>query len=95
MAKIITIDSNRYSLPEGMSTKDVQSLAGFLITLVRVDYEYCYGATDSLYYPASGAQVSIGDLELVTRAEAKAEADKSRMEYEVRKEAERLQAEAK
>ena len=88
MSKVITIDSSRYLLPEGMSAKDIQALAGFLVTLTRVDYEYCYGGGESLYYAREGAQVSIGDMDLVTKAEAKAAADKSRAEYEARKAAE-------
>lgn len=88
MAKIITIDSARYVLPEGMSNKDVQALAGFLVTLTRVDYEYCYGAGESLHYAREGAAVSLGDITLYTREEAKAAADKSRAEYEARKAAE-------
>jgi hypothetical protein len=90
MAKIITIDSNKYQLPEGMSTKDVQALAGFLVTLTRVDYEYCYGQEESAFYAREGAQISIGDQELVTRAEAKAKSDQSRAAYEARKAAEAL-----
>lgn len=90
MSKIITIDSNKYQLPEGMSTKDVQALAGFLVTLTRVDYEYCYGSGENFYYAREGALISVGEQELVTRAEAKAAADKSRAEYEARKAAEAL-----
>jgi hypothetical protein len=88
MAKIITIDSNKYQLPEGMTSKDIQSLAGFLVTLTRVDYEYCYGIEESAYYAKEGAQVSIGDQELVTKAEAKARSDKGRAAYDARKAAE-------
>ena len=88
MSKIITIDSNKYLLPEGMSIKDIQALAGFLITLTRVDYEYCYGQEESAFYARDGALVSIGDQELVTKAEAKAKSEKSRAEYEARKAAE-------
>ena len=94
MSKIITIDSNKYALPEGMSTKDVQALAGFLVTLTRVDYEYCYGQEESAFYAREGAQVSIGEQELVTKVEAKAMAAKSRAEYEARKAAEALGQEA-
>lgn len=85
MTKIITIDNNRYELPEGMSTKDVQALAGFLITLTRVEYEYCYGQGENVYYAAEGAQVSLGNLDLVTRSEAKATATAAREAYEARK----------
>ena len=89
MAKIITIDSSKYALPEGMSAKDIQALAGFLVTLTRVDYEYCYDK-ESAYYAKDGAQVSIGDQDLVTKAEAKAKSDKGRAEYEAREAAKAL-----
>ena len=88
MTKIITIDGSKYALPEGMAIKDVQALAGFLITLTKIDYEYCYGQDASQFYAYNGAQVSIGEQDLVTRAEAKAKATKSREEYETRKAAE-------
>jgi hypothetical protein len=84
MTKIITIDSNRYALPEGMSSKDLQALAGFLVTLTRVEYEYCY-TDDSAYFASSGAQVSIGTQELVTKAEAKAQSTAGRTAYEAKK----------
>jgi hypothetical protein len=90
MAKIITIDSSKYQLPEGMSNKDIQALAGFLVTLTRVDYEYCYGQEESAFYAKEGAQISIGEQDLVTKAEARAKSDKSRAEYEARKAAEAL-----
>jgi hypothetical protein len=94
MSKVITIDSARYVLPEGMSSKDVQALAGFLVTLTRVDYEYCYGTGESLHYAREGAVVSVGEVELVTRAEAKAQSEKSRAAYEARKAAEASGTEA-
>lgn len=90
MSKIINIDGNRYLLPEGMTSKDIQALAGFLVTLTRVDYEYCYGEGESLYYAREGAQVSIGEQALVTREEARAAAEKSRAAYEAKKAAEKV-----
>ena len=85
MTKILIIDSTRYALPAGMSTKDQQALAGFLVTLTRVDYEYCYGDEDNAYYARDGAAISISDQELMTKAEAKAKAEKTRLEYEAKK----------
>jgi len=92
MNKMITIDGNRYVLPEAMTQKDIQTLAGLLVTLVRIDYEYCYGEDDSQHYAVNGAAVSIGQVELVTRAEAKAAAEKSRQKYEAKKAAEKAAA---
>ena len=88
MTKIITIDGSKYALPEGMAIKDIQALAGFLVSVTKIDYEYCYGQEDSAHYACNGAQISIGEQDLVTRAEAKAKATKSREEYEARKAAE-------
>ena len=88
MTKIITIDGSKYALPEGMSVKDIQALAGFLVTLTKIDYEYCYGQEDNAFYACDGAQISIGEQDLVTKAEAKAQSTRSREAYEARKAAE-------
>jgi hypothetical protein len=88
--KTIIIDSNRYVLPESMSTKDVQALAGFLITLQRVQYEYIWGTSGGhAYYTDGSAVISLGDVELVTKEKAKADSDASRAAYEAKKEAEK------
>lgn len=92
MNKMLTIDGTRYALPEGMTQKDVQTLAGLLVTLTRIDYEYCYGSGENYFYAREGAAVSIGHVELVTKAEAKAAAEKSRLEYEAKKAAEKAAA---
>lgn len=83
MNKIIAIDSNMYLLPEGMTAKDVQSLAGFLVTLTRVDSRYCYNGK-SVYYPGAGAAVSLVERALVTEAEADRISDEARKAYEAK-----------
>ena len=88
MTKVITIDSNRYVLPTEMSNKDIQALAGFLITLTRVDYEWMYGQGDSLYFPNEGAKVSIDQLDLVSKEEAKTRANTAREVYQAKKDEE-------
>ena len=85
MKKVIVIDGNRYLLPEGMSSKDVQAVAGFLVTLTRVNYEYMWGDGEQAHYADKGAEVRIEEVQLVTKAEAKAAADKSRSDYEAKK----------
>ena len=85
MARVICIDGARYVLPMGISPKDVQAVAGFLVTLTKVNYEYIWGEGEHAHYPGRGAEVRIEDLELVTKAEAKAASDKSRAEYEAKK----------
>ena len=88
MTKVITIDSNRYVLPTEMSNKDIQSLAGFLITLTKVDYEWMYGQEESLYFANEGAKVSIDQFELVSKEEAKTKAAAARDVYQAKKDAE-------
>ena len=85
MARVICIDGARYVLPMGISPKDVQAVAGFLVTLTRVSYEYIWGDGDQAHYADKGAEVRIEEIELVTKAEAKAAADKSRAEYDAKK----------
>ena len=83
--RILTIDNNRYVLPMDMAAKDIQALAGFLVTLTKVDYEWMYGQGDSLYFPAEGASVSISQMELVSKEEAKTRAAVARSAYEAKK----------
>ena len=90
MTKVISINSNRFVIPAEMSQKDIQALAGFLITLVPVEYEYEYGQGRSLYYPGErGAEVRIETLHLMTKAEAEAQAKAAREAYEAKKAAEK------
>jgi len=86
MSKVISIDSTRYVLPEGMTSKDVQALAGFLVTLTKIDSHYLWGNGEYAYSADRGAEVRIEELDLMTKAEAKALSDKSRAEYEAKKE---------
>jgi hypothetical protein len=86
--KVITIDGHQYALPEGMTSKDTQALAGFLVTLVRLDYEYMYGQGDSLYYPLHGASVSLSEMVLTTKEDAKQKVTVAREAYEAKRAAE-------
>jgi len=85
MAKVITIDNTRFVLPEGMTNKEIQSLAGLLITLVKVDSCYLYPNYDNLFYAGEGVQVGVANVELMTKEEARAKSDQSREAYEAKK----------
>jgi hypothetical protein len=85
MAKIITIDGNRFILPEGMTTKDIQALAGMLISLVKVEHTYLYPSYDSLFYSGEGVQVGVTTVTLMTKEEAKAKSAASREAEEAKK----------
>ena len=86
--KILTIDSNRYVLPTDMAAKDIQALAGFLVTLTKVDYEWMYGQQESLYFANEGAKVSIDQMDLVSKEEAKTRAATAREVYQAKKDEE-------
>jgi hypothetical protein len=87
MTKVITLDGQRYALPDGMPSKDVQALAGFLITLTKVDSEWSWSSGDETnwYYPTTGASISVEDMVLTTRAEAKTKSATARADYEAKK----------
>jgi hypothetical protein len=87
MAKVIRINSERFVLPEGMSTKDIQALAGFLFTLQSVGNEYDYNTSSYMHYTSAGAQVQMEEVELFTKEEAEAKGTASRKAYEARREA--------
>jgi hypothetical protein len=81
MAKIITINDARFILPEGMTTKEIQALAGMLATLATAEYKYDELTYDRYYYASqAGSQLSITDVELMTKEEAMAKANGSMLE---------------
>lgn len=87
MAKIIRINSERFVLPEGMSTKDIQALAGFLFTLHSVGNEYNYDTGNYMHYTSSCAQVQLEEVDLMTKEEAEAKGTATRKAYEAKREA--------
>ena len=93
MTKIICISGTQFALPEGMSTKDVQALAGFLISLTPVNAEYNWETGDYMHYlSAKGVEVRVDEAALITKEEAKALSTKSREAYEARRAAEKAAA---
>ena len=91
MTKIICISGTQFALPEGMSTKDVQALAGFLITLTPVNAEYNWETSDYMHYlSARGVEVRVDEADLMTKDEAKAEA--SYQAYKAKRAAEEAKA---
>ena len=76
--KMITIDNSRFILPEGMTTNEIQALAGMLISLVKVEHSYLYPSYDSLFYPGEGVQVGVTTVTLMTKEEARAKSEASK-----------------
>ena len=93
MTKIISIDGSRYALPADMSAKDIQVLAGALVNLTKVDYEWQFGEGDNIFYATEGASVSVSVMNLFTKEEAKAKSAESKKIHDA-KEAAKKAAEA-
>ena len=85
--KVLVIDGNRFALPEGMSAKDIQSLAGFLCTLTTLGSEYNYDNSEYVYYPNGGVSVQVSECQTLTKAEARELGDQSRERYHAKREA--------
>ena len=72
MERIISINGSRFALPMGMTPKEVQALAGLLVTLTPVQQEYDYDRSDYLsFLSGQGTEVRIDSVELVDRDTAK------------------------
>jgi hypothetical protein len=89
MTKVISINGSRFALPEGMLPKDVQALAGFLVTLTPVSTEYDYDTSDYLSHLATqGTEVRVDTVQLVDRAAAKQQHEESYARYRAKRDAE-------
>jgi len=92
--KTININGNNFALPEGMTGKDIQALAGFLCTLTEVGREYDYDTGNSIHYESlAGVSVQVSELRVTTKEEAQAQSRVSRDNYHTR-EAKRKEAAA-
>lgn len=88
--RTININGNRFALPEGMSTKDVQALVGFLATLHTVESHYDYNSSDYMYALGCHPDLRLEDVTLTDNAKAKAEA--SYQAYKAKRAAEEAKA---
>ena len=86
--KTISINGNVFALPEGMTAKDVQALAGFLCALSTLRHDYNYDTSEYLYSMGDGVQVQIADRELISREEAQTIEAESRARYKAKRAAE-------
>lgn len=85
--KVIRINSDCFVLPEGMSTKDIQALAGFITTLTTVSHAYNWSTSEHVSYSGKGATVQLEDMDLMPKAEAEAIEKRTRAEYVAKRDA--------
>ena len=86
--KTISINGNVFALPEGMSAKDVQALAGFLCALTQVRSEYNYDNSEYVYSLGDGVQIQLADREMISREAAQTIEAESRARYKAKRAAE-------
>ena len=87
--KTISINGNTFALPEGMTAKDIQSLAGFLCALTTVRNDYNYDTSTYLHSLGDGVQVQVAEREMISKEEAQTIEKESRAKYLAKREAEK------
>ena len=89
MTKVISINGSRFALPDGMTAKDIQALAGFLVTLTPVQQEYDYDQSDYLsFLSGQGTEVRVDTVELLDRTAARKQHEESLARYRAKRDAE-------
>ena len=85
--KAISINGTTYGLPEGMSSKDIQALAGFLCTFTAMGSEYNYDDSEYVHYTNGGVTVQVTEIQVMPKAEARELETQSRARYQARRDA--------
>jgi len=85
--KTLSINGTMYGLPDGMSAKDIQALAGFLCTLTSLGSEYNYDDSDYVHYSNGGVSVQISQTVIMPKAAAREIEIQSRARYQARRDA--------
>lgn len=87
---VITIDGNKFGLPEGIPAKDLRELIGFLHSMTVIgtqyDWEQCQ---DLCAYDNGPVTIKVSKEQLVDKAEARRLGKESQDRYEAKKEEER------
>jgi hypothetical protein len=85
-ATVITIDGNKFALPEGIPAKDLRELVGFLHNLSVVGTQYDWENSQELCVYISGpVTISVSQEELIDKAEARRLGKESQDRYEAKK----------
>jgi hypothetical protein len=85
--KAISINGTTYGLPDGMSSKDIQALAGFLCTFTAMGSEYNYDDSEYVHYTNGGVTVQVTEIQVMPKAEARELEVQSRARYQARRDA--------
>ena len=85
--KILSVNGTQYLIPASMSERELQQVAGLLITMKTVTTEYLWNDAGYASYAGDGLEIRIKEVELMTKAEALAKSEEGRKAYEAKKKA--------
>ena len=92
---VITIDGNKFGLPEGLPKKDIHSLIGFLHNLSVINSQYDWeNSQDLCLYDNGPVTIRVSQEEITDKAEARRLGKESQDRYEAKKAEERKAKEA-
>ncbi len=92
---VITIDGNKFGLPEGLPAKDLRELIGFLHNLTVIGSQYDWeNSQDLCLYDNGPVTIRIAKEEVLDKAEARRLGKESQDRYEAKKAEERKAKEA-
>jgi hypothetical protein len=89
-ATVISIDGNKFALPDNIPAKDVRELIGFLHNLSVVNTQYDWeNSQDLCLYVSGPVTISVSQEDITDKAEARRLGRESQDRYEAKKAAER------
>jgi hypothetical protein len=92
---VITIDGNKFGLPEGLPAKDLRELIGFLHNLSAIGTQYDWeNSQDLCMYDNGPVTIKVSQEEIVDKAQARIMGKESQDRYELKKAEERKAKEA-
>lgn len=86
--KTLCINGQRFALPDGMTQKEIASLAGQLISLEMVRQEYDYDKSEYMLYIDGGSDIKVEAVEVWTKAAARDQHSQSYAAYRAKRDAE-------
>jgi hypothetical protein len=85
MAKFIKLGYQCFLLPEGMSGKDIQAFAGFMLTLQRVETRHNFTTGHDMHYNTGPDSVRLFEGELFTIEDATRISDETHEAYKAKR----------
>ena len=87
---VITIDGNKFGLPEGLPAKDLRELIGFLHNLTVIGSQYDWeNSQDLCMYDNGPVTIRVSQEQITDKAEARRLGKESQDRYEAKKAEER------